>query len=398
MSVSVANGVSATTAQFAEYRGTTAPTTGQVGDLWQDTSVSPPVLNQCTSISPLTWAPVATGGGGGGSGTVTSVSGTGTVSGITLSGTVTTSGSLTLGGTLAVTPSNFASQTANTFLAAPNGSSGTPSFRTVVAGDIPTLNQNTTGYAAGLAGGDTYYLPVQSAPNTTVFISPVGAGDGYLLTYSSEGGPAWAASTGVPVPAGVGFISYNTGSTARTFTAGTGISVTNGNGVSGDPVITNTAPDQTVVLTAGTGISTSGTYPNFTITNSAPDQTVVLTAGSGISITGTYPSFTITNTGGGGGGSTFTRGTATLDFGAYPGSNEASIAVTGQTSILTTSNIQAFIMGDSTSTTYTANDHKYLATLLDFSTNTATASTGFTIYARSIHKIKGTVTVNWTWV
>ena len=35
-----------------------------------------------------------------GTGSVTSVSGTGTVSGITLSGTVTTSGSLTLGGTL----------------------------------------------------------------------------------------------------------------------------------------------------------------------------------------------------------------------------------------------------------------------------------------------------------
>jgi len=41
--------------------------------------------------------------GGGGSGTVTSVSGTGTVSGLTLTGTITTSGSLTLGGTLALT-------------------------------------------------------------------------------------------------------------------------------------------------------------------------------------------------------------------------------------------------------------------------------------------------------
>jgi hypothetical protein len=59
--------------------------------------------------------------------------------------------------------------------------------------------------------------------------------------------------------------------------------------------ITNTAPDQTVVLTAGTGINTSGTYPSFTITNSAPDQTVALTAGTGISTSGTYPNFTITN-------------------------------------------------------------------------------------------------------
>ena len=42
----------------------------------------------------------------GGSGTVTSVSGTGSVSGLTLSGTVTTSGSLTLGGTLSLTSGN----------------------------------------------------------------------------------------------------------------------------------------------------------------------------------------------------------------------------------------------------------------------------------------------------
>jgi hypothetical protein len=48
-------------------------------------------------------------------------------------------------------------------------------------------------------------------------------------------------------------------------------------------------------LSAGTGIS----YNNLTgvITNSAPDQTVVLNNGTGISISGTYPNFTITNTG-----------------------------------------------------------------------------------------------------
>lgn len=44
--------------------------------------------------------------------------------------------------------------------------------------------------------------------------------------------------------------------------AGTGISV---GGTAAIPVITNTAPDQTVVLTEGTGIDITGTYPNFTI-------------------------------------------------------------------------------------------------------------------------------------
>jgi hypothetical protein len=59
--------------------------------------------------------------------------------------------------------------------------------------------------------------------------------------------------------------------------------------------VTNTAPDQTVVLTAGTGISTSGTYPSFTVTNTAPDQVVALTGAGTTSISGTYPNFTITS-------------------------------------------------------------------------------------------------------
>jgi hypothetical protein len=46
----------------------------------------------------------------------------------------------------------YASKTANFVLAAPNGSSGTPTFRAVVAADIPTLNQNTTGTASNVTG------------------------------------------------------------------------------------------------------------------------------------------------------------------------------------------------------------------------------------------------------
>ncbi len=85
---------------------------------------------------------------------------------------------------------------------------------------------------------------------------------------------------------------YYTDTRARaSVSAGTGITYDSATGV-----VTNAAPDQTVALTGGTGISTSGTYPSFTITNSAPDQTVALTAGTGISTSGTYPNFTITNT------------------------------------------------------------------------------------------------------
>lgn len=60
---------------------------------------------------------------------------------------------------------SYGSQTANTFLAAPNGSSGTPSFRAIVASDIPTLNQSTTGTAGGLNGSWT--LPDTRSVATT---------------------------------------------------------------------------------------------------------------------------------------------------------------------------------------------------------------------------------------
>ena len=47
----------------------------------------------------------------------------------------------------------YASKTANFFLAAPNGTAGVPTFRAVVAADIPTLNQNTTGNAGTVTNG-----------------------------------------------------------------------------------------------------------------------------------------------------------------------------------------------------------------------------------------------------
>lgn len=61
---------------------------------------------------------------------------------------------------------SMASQAQNTFLAAPNGSSGAPSFRAIVAADIPTLNQNTSGNAGtatALASVPTQCTGVQFA-------------------------------------------------------------------------------------------------------------------------------------------------------------------------------------------------------------------------------------------
>jgi hypothetical protein len=46
----------------------------------------------------------------------------------------------------------FSSQSANTFLAAPSGSNGVPTFRLIVPTDVPILNQSTTGTASNVTG------------------------------------------------------------------------------------------------------------------------------------------------------------------------------------------------------------------------------------------------------
>ena len=90
-------------------------------------------------------------------------------------------------------------------------------------------------------------------------------------------------------------------------------------------------------------------------------------------------------------------GTVTIDFGAAPGSNEASVAVTGQGTISATSKAEAFVMGDSTSSSHTASDHRYLGQFCSFTCGTPTAATGFTIYACSTQKLTGTWTLQWVW-
>ena len=84
----------------------------------------------------------AKGSDGAGSGTVTDVALSAPAEFSVSGSPVTASGTLTF---------SKGSQTANYFWAAPNGAGGVPTFRAIVAADIPTLNQNTTGTAAGLS-------------------------------------------------------------------------------------------------------------------------------------------------------------------------------------------------------------------------------------------------------
>jgi hypothetical protein len=160
---------------------------------------------------------------------------TGGVTSVTGTSPVVSSGGTTPAISLAAnygdTQNPYASKTANFVLAAPNGSAGAPTFRAVVAADIPTLNQNTTGTSSNVTG--------------TVAVSNGGTGE---TTYTN----------------GQLLIGNTTGNTLTkaTLSAGTGISVTNG---TGSISVANTGVTSIV---AGTGISISGGTGAVTVTNS----------------------------------------------------------------------------------------------------------------------------------
>ena len=96
------------------------------------------------------------------------------------------------------------------------------------------------------------------------------------------------------------------------------------------------------------------------------------------------------------GGLTRGSGNATLDFGT--GANEASVVVISQTGILATSQVFLTVKADATSASHTANDHKYFLQFCSLTNNTPTANTGFTIFARSVHKLTGTWTISFSWI
>lgn len=195
-------GTGATTAAAARTNFGATTVGSNLFTLANPTAITFLRVNADNTVSTLDAASFRTAIGAGTSsttGTVTSVAGTGTVSGLSLSGTVTTSGSLTLGGTLSVLPSNFASQTANTFLAAPNGAAGVPTFRAVVAADIPTLNQNTTGNAATATTATTANA-LNTANNYT----------GLQFTASSTNGYFFANRSAIANQAGIQFQTAGT--------------------------------------------------------------------------------------------------------------------------------------------------------------------------------------------
>jgi hypothetical protein len=110
------------------------------------------------------------------------------------------------------TQNPYGSKTANWILAAPNGGAGAPVFRAMVAADVPTLNQNTTGNAATATT-----LQVARSINGTSFdgssgITTASWGTGRTITIGStgktvdgSGNVSWSwAELGVPSTTGSG--------------------------------------------------------------------------------------------------------------------------------------------------------------------------------------------------
>jgi hypothetical protein len=105
-----------------------------------------PRFNADNTVSALSDSDFRTAiGAGTGNGTVTSVGGTGTVNGITLSGTVSSSGNLTLGGTLSGV--SLTTQVTGT-LPVGNGGSGVTTITGVIKGN------GTSAFSAATAGTD----------------------------------------------------------------------------------------------------------------------------------------------------------------------------------------------------------------------------------------------------
>jgi hypothetical protein len=320
----------------------------------------------------------AISGGGGGSGTVTSVSGTGTVSGISLSGTVTTSGNLTLGGTLAVTPSNFASQTANTVLSAPNGTNGTPTFRSLVAADIPTLNQNTTGTASNVTGtvaianGGTGTATPSLVAGTNVTIT--GSWPNQTIAASGGGGGSGTV-TSVSVASANGFAgSVTNATTTPAITVSTSITgVLKGNGTAISAASAGTDYQAPITLTT-TGTSGAATFVANTL--NIPQYSSGGGSGTVTSVDATVPTFLSVT-----GGPITTSGTLAISYSgtALPianggtGQTTRQAAINGLVSVVTN---RRFLRGDGTNATMAMIEVADVPTLNQDTTGTAANVTG----------------------
>ena len=144
--------------------------------------------------------------------------GTVTAVGLTLPGEFTVTGSPVTGsGTLA---GAWAGQAANYFFAAPNGTSGTPVFRAIVAADVPTLNQNTTGQAGSVANALSFNSSGGAAPGATFNgAAPI------AVDYGTVGASPLAGSTSLTTVGTVTAGTWNATPIANNYLANSAVTV-----------------------------------------------------------------------------------------------------------------------------------------------------------------------------
>ena len=231
-------------------------------------------------------------------GTVTSV-GLALPSEFTVSNSpVTNSGTLT---------GAWANQTANYIFAAPNGSPGTPTFRAMVAADVPTLNQNTTGSAGSVVNSVTF-----SDTGGGVVNSAFNGSSALTVSYSTVGAPK-ADGTGASGTWGIN-ISGNAATATSATSASTATTATNVAGGAAGSIPYQTGAGVTAMLAAGSGVLIGGSTPSY---STAPSLT-------GTNFT-SIPNAALQN-------SSVTIGTTSISLGA------SSLTLAGLTSIDLTQN------------------------------------------------------------
>jgi trimeric autotransporter adhesin len=239
-------------------------------------------INADNTVSTLDAATFRTAiGAGTGSGTVTSVTGT---SPVVSSGGTTPAISLATG--YGDTQNPYASKTANFFLAAPNGTAGAPTFRAIVAADVPTLNQNTTGTASNVTGtvaianGGTGQTTQQTAINALA-----GAVTSGQFLRGNGTNVVMAAIQASDVPT----LNQNTTGSAATLTTGRTIAIT------GDLAYTSPSFNGSTNVTAAGTLATVnanvGSFTNASITVNGKGLITAASSGTApvTSVTGTSP-------------------------------------------------------------------------------------------------------------
>lgn len=324
-------------------RGTTSQHstfTGSEGEVTVDTDKDVVVVHDGTTagghpmVKASSLATVATSGDyndlinlpAAGSGTVTSVA-------LSLPSIFDVSGSpVTTAGTLT---GSLATQTTNKVFASPNGTTGTPTFRSLVAADIPTLNQNTTGTASNVTG--TVAI-ANGGTGTTTAAAALTALGAYPSTnpngYTNNTGTVTSVSLSLP---SIFTVSGSPVSSSGTLTGTLASQTANTvwaapNGIAGTPSFRALVATDIPTLNQ----NTTGTAANVTgivaVANGGTGTaTPTLVAGTNVTITGTWPNQTINASGGGGGGG---LGTVTLvDTGS--GLTGGPITTTGTISLAT---------------------------------------------------------------